>query len=74
MLSCAERAEVIIDLTNIMKVMSRILYTDQVPLLKFRIHNFAKDTTKIPDHLINLKKLAVENVITHSTCCHARNG
>ena len=60
MLSCAERAEVIIDFSQYHEGDEVTLYTDQVPLLKFRIHNFAKDTTKIPDHLINLKKPSVE--------------
>ncbi len=54
MLTCAERAEVIVDFGKYKPGDEVTLYTDDVPLVKFKIHDFKPDNTKLPDHLVTI--------------------
>ena len=60
MLTCAERAEVIVDFGQYHEGDVVTLYTDNVPLLKFRIHTFKPDHTQLPDKLFTVKAPAVD--------------
>ena len=60
MLTCAERAEVIVDFGQYHEGDEVTLYTDDVPLLKFRIHAFKPDQTTLPDKLFDVKAPVVD--------------
>ncbi|MCF6161339.1 MAG: multicopper oxidase domain-containing protein [Furfurilactobacillus sp.] len=54
MLTCAERAEVIVDFGD-HKPGDRVqLMSDDVPLMTFEIDDFEPDNTQLPDHLVDL--------------------
>ncbi|WP_421016743.1 multicopper oxidase family protein [Furfurilactobacillus rossiae] len=54
MLTCAERAEVIVDFGD-HKPGDRVqLMSDDVPLMTFEIGDFEPDNTQLPDHLVDL--------------------
>lgn len=54
MLACAERAEVIIDFGHHQPGDTVTLYSDDTPILEFRIHDYAPDHTVLPDHLVDV--------------------
>lgn len=54
MLTCAERAEIIVDFGAYKPGDEVTLYSDDVPLVRFRIHQFTKDETQLPDHLVDI--------------------
>ncbi|MFD1464586.1 multicopper oxidase family protein [Lapidilactobacillus mulanensis] len=51
MLTCAERAEIVVDFGQYHKGDVVTLYSDDVPIVNFRIGNFAPDDSVIPEHL-----------------------
>lgn len=54
MLTCAERAEIVIDFKNYHDGDVVTMYSDDVPILKFRIHAFKPDNTQLPAHLLTI--------------------
>lgn len=54
MLTCAERAEVIVDFSQYKPGDEVTLYSDDVPLVRFRVHQFATDETQLPEHLVDI--------------------
>jgi FtsP/CotA-like multicopper oxidase with cupredoxin domain len=54
MITCAERAEIIVDFGKYKPGDEVTLYSDDVPIVRFRIHEFAKDDTKLPDRLVDI--------------------
>ncbi|KRK96600.1 multicopper oxidase family protein [Companilactobacillus futsaii] len=54
MLTCAERAEVIVDFGDKKPGDVVTLMTDDMPIMKFKIGEFAKDDTKLPEHLTTI--------------------
>ncbi|MFD1392736.1 multicopper oxidase family protein [Lacticaseibacillus jixianensis] len=54
MLTCAERAEVIVDFKNYKEGDVVTLFSDDVPIVKFRIHAFKPDNSVLPDHLLDV--------------------
>lgn len=59
MLTCAERAEVIVDFKNYKEGDVVTLFSDDVPIVKFRIHAFKPDNSVLPDHLLDVHAPAV---------------
>ncbi|MBW1604921.1 multicopper oxidase family protein [Lactobacillus sp. Sy-1] len=51
LIGCAERMEFVVDFGQYKPGDEVALYSDDVPIVRFRIHEFAKDDTKIPDTL-----------------------
>ena len=68
MLTCAERAEVIVDFGQYHEGDEVTLYTDDVPLLKFRIHAFKPDQTTLPDKLFDVKAPVVDPALPVPRC------
>ncbi|KRO17299.1 multicopper oxidase family protein [Lacticaseibacillus saniviri] len=60
MITCAERAEVIIDFGKYKPGDKVVLYSDDVPLVEFRIHDYNPDTTELPEHLLDINPPAVD--------------
>ncbi len=60
MLTCAERAEIVVDFAGYHEGQTVTLFSDDVPILKFRIHQFAADNTTLPDHLLTINKPEVD--------------
>ncbi|CAM2867771.1 multicopper oxidase family protein [Fructilactobacillus fructivorans] len=58
MMVCAERDEVIVDFSGYKPGDEVHLYSDDVPIMTFKIHEFAPDDTKLPDHLIDMPPFA----------------
>ncbi|APT18323.1 multicopper oxidase [Amylolactobacillus amylotrophicus DSM 20534] len=56
MLTCAERAEIIVDFKDYKEGDVVTLFSDDVPIVRFRIHDFTPDNTVVPDKLIDLPK------------------
>ena len=54
MLTCAERAEIIVDFGNYHNGDVVTLYSDDVPIVHFRIGHYQPDNTVIPDHLVDI--------------------
>lgn len=54
MLTCAERAEIIVDFGNYHNGDVVTLYSDDVPIVHFRIGDYQPDNTVIPDHLVDI--------------------
>ncbi|TPR41174.1 copper oxidase [Apilactobacillus micheneri] len=54
MLTCAERAEIVVDFSDYKPGDEVTLYSDDVPIVHFRIHEFAKDDSTLPDTLFKL--------------------
>ena len=54
MLTCAERAEIIVDFKNYKEGDTVTLFSDDVPIVKFRVHAFKPDNSVLPDHLIDI--------------------
>lgn len=54
MLTCAERAEIIVDFGNYQNGDVVTLYSDDVPIVHFRIGDYQPDNTVIPDHLVDI--------------------
>ncbi|WP_179393783.1 multicopper oxidase family protein [Lacticaseibacillus absianus] len=54
MLTCAERAEVVLDFAGYHDGDEVRLYSDDVPIVTFRIHAFAAATTPLPAHLLTI--------------------
>lgn len=51
MITCAERAEFILDFKDYKPGKKVTLYSDDMPILTFSIKEFSKDDSKIPEHL-----------------------
>ncbi|WP_439424716.1 multicopper oxidase family protein [Oenococcus alcoholitolerans] len=60
MLTCAERAEVIVDFGKYKEGDKVVLYSDDIPLITFRIHAFEKDDTVLPDHLVDIPEMKTD--------------
>lgn len=60
MMTCAERAEVIIDFKDYKEGDVVTLYSDDTPLIKFKIHQFAKDDSVLPNDLFEVKAPEVD--------------
>ena len=54
MLTCAERAEVIVDFKDYKPGSEVTLYSDDVPIMKFKVHEFKPDNVELPDHLVDI--------------------
>ncbi|KRL04519.1 multicopper oxidase family protein [Liquorilactobacillus oeni] len=54
MLTCAERAEIIVDFGKYHPGDEVTLYTDDVPLVTFKIHEFEPAEVKLPEHLAEI--------------------
>ncbi|WP_283680182.1 multicopper oxidase domain-containing protein [Lentilactobacillus sp. Marseille-Q4993] len=54
MLTCAERAEVIVDFGDYKPGDEVTLYCDDIAILKFKIHEFARENVTLPDHLVDI--------------------
>ncbi|KRM92251.1 multicopper oxidase family protein [Fructilactobacillus florum] len=61
MLTCAERAEIVLDFEQYHPGDEVTLYSDDVPIMKFRIHEFKADPTPLPDHLADVDYPEVED-------------
>lgn len=59
MLTCAERAEVIVDFSNYKPGDEVKLYCDKTPILTFRIHAMKPDNSKLPEKLCDIPDPAV---------------
>lgn len=60
MITAAERQEIVVDFGNYRPGDEVILYSDDTPLIHFRIHEFAPDHTTIPDQLFETPDPAVD--------------
>lgn len=54
MLACAERAEIIVDFGKYKPGDKVTLYSDDTPIVEFRIHDYKPDDTVIPEHLVDM--------------------
>ena len=54
MLTCAERAEIIVDFKDYKEGDEVTLYSDDVPLVKFKIQAYAPDNSVLPDKLLDV--------------------
>ena len=54
MLTCAERAEIIVDFGSVKPGETVTLYSDDVPIVRFRIHDYQREDVKLPDHLVDI--------------------
>lgn len=54
MLTCAERAEIIVDFGSVKPGETVTLYSDDTPLVKFRIHEYQREDVTLPDHLVDI--------------------
>ncbi len=59
MLTCAERAEIIVDFGSYRPGDEVVLYSDDTPLLRFKIHEFKPDHAALPDALFETPNPAV---------------
>lgn len=60
LITCAERQEIIVDFGKYKPGDVVTLYSDDVPLLRFRIHEFQPDTTVLPETLFETPDPAVD--------------
>lgn len=60
MTTCAERHEIIVDFGDYQPGDEVILYSDDVALVRFKIHQFNSDHTTLPDHLVDIPDPAVD--------------
>lgn len=60
MITAAERQEIVVDFGNYQPGDEVILYSDDTPLIHFRIHQFTPDNTKIPNQLFTTPDPAVD--------------
>lgn len=60
MITAAERQEIVVDFGNYQPGDEVILYSDDTPLIHFRIHQFTPNNTKIPDQLFTTPDPAVD--------------
>lgn len=63
MLTCAERAEVIVDFGDKKPGDVVTLMTDNIPVMKFKVGEYKRDDVELPDHLANIP----EPVVTPGT-------
>ena len=54
MLTCAERAEIIVDFGQYHEGDVVTLFSDDMPIVNFRIGKFAPDTQVLPEHLVDI--------------------
>lgn len=54
MTTCAERHEIIVDFAHYQPGDEVILYSDNTPIVHFRIHEFVADDTRLPAHLVDI--------------------
>lgn len=57
MITCAERDEILVDFGKYKPGDEVVLYSDDTPIVHFRIHEFKPDDTKLPDHLVDVRDL-----------------
>lgn len=60
MSTCAERHEIIVDFGKYHDGDEVILYSDDTPLIHFRIHQFVPDNVELPTHLVDIPDPAVD--------------
>ncbi|MFD1485589.1 multicopper oxidase family protein [Lacticaseibacillus baoqingensis] len=60
MLTCAERAEIVVDFKNYHAGDTVTLFSDDVPLVQFQIHDYTPDTTVLPDQLLAIQAPVVK--------------
>ncbi|KRL85634.1 cell division protein [Lacticaseibacillus pantheris DSM 15945 = JCM 12539 = NBRC 106106] len=60
MITCAERQEIVVDFGQYQPGDEVTLYSDDVPIVTFRIRDFAPDTTTIPEHLFDVPEYKVD--------------
>ncbi|BDR59318.1 multicopper oxidase family protein [Xylocopilactobacillus apicola] len=61
MLTCAERAELVVDFSKYKPGDEVILYSDQTPIMTFRIKEFTNDQhVEVPDELLKIEVPAVD--------------
>lgn len=65
MLTCAERAEIIVDFGKYKPGDVIKLYCDKTPIVTFRIHKMTPDNSKLPDTLVKLPDPKVNNPYVH---------
>ncbi len=63
MLTCGERAEVIVDFKDYHEGDTVTLYSDTTPLVKFKIHSFVPDDSHLPTELFTVKAPEVDEAI-----------
>lgn len=69
MITCAERQEIVVDFGQYHPGDRVTLYSDDVPIVQFRIRDFAPDHSTIPAHLFDVPEyhvdpdLPVKNVV-----------
>ncbi|MGY5339483.1 multicopper oxidase family protein [Levilactobacillus spicheri] len=59
MLTCAERAEIIVDFGSVHPGETVTLYSDDVPIVRFRVHDYQREDVQLPDHLVDIPDPAV---------------
>ena len=60
MMTCAERVQIVIDFADCKPGDTVTLYTDDFPLMTFRIHELAKQNPAVPAHLLDIQAPAVD--------------
>lgn len=60
MLTCAERAEIVVDFSGYHTGDVVTLFSDKVPILRFRIHDFAREDQPLPEHLFDVQAPVVK--------------
>jgi len=60
MITCAERAEIIVDFSQYHAGDEVVLYSDDTPLIHFRIHDFKADPEPLPTHLLDIQAPTVD--------------
>ncbi len=61
MITCAERHEIIVDFKDYRPGDEVILFSDKTPIVKFKVHKFQPDNTKLPDHLLDLSPIKIDS-------------
>ncbi len=59
MITCAERADLIVDFKGYKPGDTVTLFCDDVAIMRFRIHEFAPDNSVLPNHLVDIPDPAV---------------
>lgn len=54
MLTCAERAEIVVDFKDYKDGDTVQLFSDDVPIVTFKIHAYKPDNTTLPEHLLDI--------------------
>lgn len=61
MITCAERAEIVLDFKDYQAYDTVTLFTDDTPLIQFKIHEFSANHTTIPERLYTIHTPEVDS-------------